>query len=264
MKSLYWCFTSLFFLVCCPVSAQIIQNVINLPTRDGVTNRAFSLTPPNPKATFILMVGGHGGLQMYPGGSVKWGEGNFLARSKQLFADQGAAVLLVDSPSDRQSAPYLVGFRQTSKHALDLGKIISWARENNKAPVWVVGTSNGTLSAAYIATQLEGADAPDGVVLTSSVLWLAKGSGRPVPDMPLEKIRIPVLVVHHEKDACDSCLFSQINNLTTKLINSPKVELITFKGGVATGDPCDAFHYHGFNGIESEVVTKIVAWTTSK
>jgi hypothetical protein len=32
------------------------------------------------------------------------------------------------------------------------------------------------------------------------------------------------------------------------------------EGGVSEGDPCEAFAYHGYNGIEREVVAKIAAW----
>ena len=30
--------------------------------------------------------------------------------------------------------------------------------------------------------------------------------------------------------------------------------------GVATGKPCKARHYHGFNGIEDQVIADIAAW----
>jgi len=242
---------------------QTTQDVVDVPTRVGVTNRILVLAPPKPKATLMLMAGGHGGLQMFPNGSILWGEGNFLVRSKQLFANQGVAVIVVDAPSDRQFAPFLVGFRQTREHAADLKAIIAWTRENLKTPVWVVGTSNGTLSTAAMALELQGADAPDGIVLTSSVLRLPSGGGRPVPEMPLEKIHIPVLVVHHENDACQWCQFKHLQGLTSKLTNSPRVELMTFTGGVANGDPCEAFHYHGFNGLEAQVAQRMVAWITS-
>lgn len=42
-----------------------------------------------------------------------------------------------------------------------------------------------------------------------------------------------------------------------KLKNSPRKQLMTFNGGQNRGDPCEAFAYHGFNGLESEVVRKI-------
>jgi len=251
----------LFCLIGHSVLAQPSQSVVNVPTRTGVANRILLLARSAPKATLILMAGGHGGLQIFANGSVKWGEGNFLIRSNHLFVDQGVATIVVDAPSDRQTAPFLGGFRQTNEHAADLKAIIAWARENLGVPVWVVGTSRGTQSTAWIATQLQGADGPDGIVLTSSILSDPKG--RPVPDMQLGKIEIPVLVVHHERDACAHCAFSDVVKLTSKLANSPRTQLITFTEGVASGDPCDAFHYHGYNGIEADVVHRIVAWITT-
>ena len=102
----------------------------------------------------ILFAGGHGGLQISSSGSFKWGAGNFLVRTRQLFADQGLMVVVVDAPSDRQSAPFLGGFRQKAEHAADIKAVIAWAREQTKVPVWLVGTSRGTQSAAFVATEL--------------------------------------------------------------------------------------------------------------
>jgi len=165
----------------------------------------------------VLLPGGHEGLQIYPNGSMKWGDGNFLVRSRRLFADQGLLVVVLDAPSDRQSFPYLSGFRQTPQHVADFTAAIAWAREGFKVPVWLVGTSRGTQSAAYAATELLGPEGPDGLVLTSSILTDDKS--RPVPSMPIEKIRVPVLVVHHEQDGCSLCSFSNIPALMAKLKN---------------------------------------------
>lgn len=243
-------------------SAQLTQGVIDLPTRAGVTQRMLVISPAQPKAAVVLLAGGHGGLQMFPSGSMKWGEGNFLVRSRERFAEQGLLVAVVDAPSDKQSAPYLSGSRQTAEHVADMKAVIAWLRESAKVPVWLVGTSRGTQSAAYVATELAGGDSPDGVVLTSTIL--SDKRGRPVPAMPLTKIRIPVLVVHHEQDGCSYCLFADMPLLMSQLKSNARHELITFKGGQSTGDPCAAFGYHGFNGIEADVVSQIAAWVGKK
>ena len=243
-------------------SAQTTQKVVDIPTRSGVTQRMIVLAPPEPKAAMVLLPGGHGGLQVFPNGSMKWGDGNFLVRTRQLFAEQGLMVAVVDAPSDRQTPPYLGGFRQTQEHAADLKAVIAWLREASKAPVWLVGTSRGTQSAAYVATELSGPEGPDGVVLSSTIL--TDDRGRPVPAMPLGKIRVPVLVVHHEQDGCSLCSFSEIPVLMSKLKNASRSQLLSFKGGQNKGDPCEAFAYHGFNGLEAEVVRQVAAWVTTK
>ena len=242
--------------------AQTTSKVVDIPTRDGVTQRVLFLSPANPKVAFIIFPGGHGGLQLLPNGSMKWGEGNFLVRTRQLFVDQGAAVAIVDAPSDRQEPPYLSGFRQTAEHVTDIKAVIRWLRDNLKVPVWLVGTSRGTQSAAFIATELQGTESPEGIVLSSTILTDPKG--RPVLAMPLENIRIPVLVVHHEQDGCAHCAYSAVPTLMTKLTNSPRKELMSFKGGESKGDPCEAFAYHGFKGLEQQVVQKTVAWVLAK
>jgi dienelactone hydrolase len=243
-------------------SAQTTQKVVDIPTRPGVTQRMIVLAPPQPMAAVVLLAGGHGGLQIFPNGSMKWGDGNFLVRTRQLFAERGLMVAVVDAPSDRQSPPYLGGFRQTPEHAADLKAVIAWLRENAKAPVWLVGTSRGTQSAAFVATELSGPEGPDGVVLTATILTDAKG--RPVPAMPLGKIRVPVLVVHHEQDGCTLCAYSEVPALMAKLADAPRSQLLSFKGGQSRGDPCEAFAFHGFNGLEPEVVQQVAAWVLAK
>ncbi|HZR04014.1 MAG TPA: alpha/beta hydrolase [Burkholderiales bacterium] len=241
---------------------QIAQTVVDIPTRPGVTQRMVVLRPPDPKAVVILFAGGHGGLRIFRNGSFGYGDGNFLVRSRQLFADNGLLVAVVDAPSDRQNPPYLAGFRQRPEHAADIKAVIAWVREEAKVPVWLVGTSRGTQSAAYVATELNGPQGPDGLVLTSTILTGAKS--RAVPDMPLANLHIPVLVVHHEQDGCDFCLFKDIPKLMGKLDNVPRKQLLSFKGGDDQGDACEAFAHHGFNALEREVVGQIAAWVLTK
>ena len=242
--------------------AQTTQKVVDIPTRSGVTQRMLVSSPPEPKAAVVLFAGGHGGLQVSADGSMKWGEGNFLVRTRQIFADAGLTVAIVDAPSDRQSSPFLLGFRETPAHVADVKAVIGWLRANAKVPVWLVGTSRGTQSAAYVTTELVGSDGPDGVVLTSTMLTDDKD--RPVPAMPLGKIRVPILVVHHEQDGCVHCSFAEIPTLMGQLDNAPRTQLLSFRGGHNKGDPCQAFAYHGFHGLEREVVQQVAAWILAK
>ena len=140
-----------------PLWAQT-QRVVDIPTRMGVTQRMLVLAPSSSKAAVVLLAGGHGGLQISLNGSLKWGEGNFLVRTRKLFASNGLTVALVDAPSDRQNPPYLGGFRQKPEHVADIRAVMAWLRQQASIPVWLVGTSRGTQSAAFIATQLAPAD----------------------------------------------------------------------------------------------------------
>jgi pimeloyl-ACP methyl ester carboxylesterase len=246
-------------------AGDVAQRVVDVPTRPGVIQRFVLLSPREPKATVVLFAGDHGGLQIAAGPRFTWGAGgladNFLLRSRQLFVEHDLAVAIVDAPSDRQFR-FLSGFRQTPAHAADIKAVIAWLREHVEAPVWLIGTSMGTLSVAYLATQLTGRDGPDGIVLTSTIL--AATDERPVPAMELETLRIPVLVVHHEQDGCPFCLFRDMPALMHKLDAVPRKELIAVTGGVSRGAPCQAWAYHGYNGIEHEVVARIAAWIVSR
>lgn len=53
------------------------------------------------------------------------------------------------------------------------------------------------------------------IVLTSSIL--ADRRSTAVPELELETLNVPVLVVHHEEDGCRVCLFSDMPRLMEKL-----------------------------------------------
>lgn len=235
--------------------------VVDVPSRPGVTQRILVITPEKPRAAVVLFAGGDGGLTLEADGRIPKLAGNFLVRSRQLFVEQGLSTVVIDAPSDRQSYPYLSGYRQTDDHVADAKAVIAWLRQQSKIPVWLIGTSRGTQSAAHIATRLPPADGgPDGIVLTSTVL--SDPRSRAVPEMALERIRIPVLVTHHREDSCRVCLYSDVPKLMERLTTPPRKELITFDGGISTGDPCEARAYHGYNGIERKVVEAISTWIT--
>ena len=64
---------------------EVVQRIVDIPTRPGVTQRFLYMTPEHPKAAVILLAGGHGGLDISQTGSFGWGKGNFLVRTRQLF-----------------------------------------------------------------------------------------------------------------------------------------------------------------------------------
>jgi predicted alpha/beta-hydrolase family hydrolase len=239
--------------------------VVDLPTRPGVTLRMLTIEPASPASVVVLISGGAGQLDIASNGYIRR-DGNFLVRSRGLFADRGHAVLVLDVPSDHARPPYLGGdFRASAEHAADLGAVIAWARTHYGKKVWVVGTSRGTHSAATAATQLQGERAPDGIVLTSTILGhssLGESTAPPLTEMDLTGLKMPVLVVHHEQDPCGVCKPALLPELLKHL--PPGTPLHTFNGGQSRGAPCDAFSHHGFNGIEDQVVEDISAFIRSR
>ncbi|MCI0501645.1 MAG: hypothetical protein L0Y61_07850 [Epsilonproteobacteria bacterium] len=169
-------------------------------------------------------------------------------------------VVIVDAPSDRNSGRYLHNFRQTTEHLEDITAIVEWIKTQTVAPIWLVGTSRGTQSVTYAATELPTLQAIHGFVLTSPILSDTKSQA--VTEMDINKIVKPILIVHHKEDGCSHCSFSLIPALMNKL-NTISKELYIIEGGKTEGDPCNAFGYHGFNGVEQEVVSKISKWIIS-
>ncbi len=251
---------AIFALVSAGVAgAQGDPRVVEVPTRAGVTERFILLVPDKPQAVAVLLAGGNGRLALSPEGRIGGLGGNFLVRSRELFAAQGLAVAVLDAPSDRQTGMALDGFRTSSEHVQDLAAVIGWLRKEFGAPVWLVGTSRGTESAAFVATQLSrAAGGPDGIVLTSSILRDPRG--RPVTAMDLDRVGVPALVVHHRNDGCWLCDFQFTPELLGKLSAAPRKAVLAFDGGASKGNECGAWAHHGYNGIEAEVVEKIAVW----
>jgi pimeloyl-ACP methyl ester carboxylesterase len=238
-------------------SASAGEELIQLPTRPGVTQPFWVMTPPGkPVASVILFTGGPGILGSAHRPFLK--NGNFLIRSRDKFAAAGFLVASVDVPSDHQEG--LENFRTTAEHAQDIATVIAYLRQKAPVPVWLIGTSMGTFSGANGAARLR-TGGPDGLVLTSSIV----GQNRrfaPVDAMvDVDQIAIPTLVVHHKEDACPLCPFSLVPAFLERFKRAPRKQLIAVSGGdPPLSDPCEAMSRHGYLGIEEEVVGDIARW----
>ena len=156
--------------------------------------------------------------------------------------------------------------RLTQAHADHLAQVIAVVRNQWPGkPVWLIGTSNGTLSVFNAAARLTGSALPNGIVLTSTVTKSdpAGEMGHVLGTNPsLASITVPTLVMGHENDSCfvtpPGDLVNIYNGLTS-LAPARKMSA-TIKGGrpnVAI-TACGAFHHHGYNGVEQAAVTAIV------
>lgn len=229
-----------------------------LPTRPGVTLAVLLVKPAGPPAaSMILFAGGHGRLSLSPQG-IGWGRGNFLVRSRSLFAERGFLVALVDAPSD-QMTHGLWHFRTTEAHAQDAAAVIAYLKQAGPAPVWLVGTSAGTLSAANAAARLP--SGPDGVVLTSSITRATRNLPYSLRDVDLAAITVSTLFVHHKDDGCVATPYDDLPGVMKRLKKARRAELLTFSGGdPPRSDACEPLSPHGFLGIERAVVGQIAAW----
>jgi pimeloyl-ACP methyl ester carboxylesterase len=235
------------------------EEIRTVPARPGVIQSYILVRPASrPVATVVLFAGGNGLLSL-GSGRLTLG-GNFLVRNRIRFSRHGLLVAVLDSPSDRPNG--LDGLRTTAAHAGDVRALLAALRADAAVPVWLIGTSMGTVSAANAAARLT-TGGPDGVVLSSSVTRPGRERSEKVGDVRLSDISVPTLVIHHRDDACRATPYADMAPLLRDLKSTPRRDLLTFEGGdPPQSGPCDARSAHGFLGIEAEVVAAIARWIT--
>ena len=186
-----------------------------------------------PAYAVILMPGGSGVMnpRMVDGKLVFGFGGNFLIRSRELFADGRFVAASTDA---------------TSTPARILAIAQDLERRFGKVAVYVNGTSRSTDATMALSAPLDGQVA--GFVHTSSMNGIASFDPR--------KFRSRHLVVYHRMDACRVTRPSA----SAASRSSYGTETIEMEGGTSSGDDCEARAYHGYNGIEAATVDRIKAW----
>ena len=233
--------------------AQAAGERFDVATREGVVTPLFWEAAEGAKATVLLFPGGAGGFGRVEAGRPN--SRNFLVRSMGDFLAQGYNVAIFGKPSDTPDLGYHE--RISDAHMTDIREVLKAVKQKSALPVWLVGTSRGTVSATAAAIQLQGDIA--GLVLTSSIVaWDKVGA---VPRQELAAIRVPVLVLHHAKDECRQTLPRDVGYILKGLSAAPVKKQLMVEGGAnPTGDACEAFHWHGFIGMEAEAVKIIIGW----
>jgi pimeloyl-ACP methyl ester carboxylesterase len=226
------------------VGRAAAEDRIELHSRPDVTLPILFQPATSPVASVVL----------YPGGSgvVAAVQRNFLLRVRGAFSAQGINTVVIDAPSD-QSLGLSTDYRTGPEAAQDLAAVIAFLKAKAPAPVWLVGTSRGSMSAANGAARL-GPPQVSGLVLTSSV-W-HDGVDR----VNLDLIAVPTLIVHNRDDACRKSPPAFAEPALAALTAAPAKQLVLVSGGTAQGNPCGALSAHGYYGIENQVVPVVIAW----
>ena len=254
------------------LAGSVVASMTSAAWADGPVAEAVTIdtmftvnTPPvrldksakNARASVVLMAGGNGLLSLDATGTIIDSTGNFLIRSADLFLREGLNVMMADTTPAHPMGIGL-GFRLSAGHAAELQGFINAAINRWGKPVWVVGTSNGSVSAVTAAGFQPALSGLAGVVLTSTVTDLsANPANQATFNLYVSRIALPTLVVWHQDDHCTFSPPSGSASLLATIPSSTKASDV-FQGGhsVAT-DPCGAFSEHGYAGIETEVVKGI-------
>lgn len=230
-----------------PPGSQSRERWLKVDTRPGVTV-AVSLDAPKGSARGVVMA--------LPDGRGVLAElrNNFPVRSSDYFVDAGYAVALVDTSSDRTSgmAPECLA---SAERLEDLRRVIGALDAQGLKPIFVIATSAGTVSLGKLA--VAGDDRIAGVIFTSTLAAVSR--------YPLDRIRVPTLIVHHHDDGCHLSPFVGAIQIRSAIVNTPRLGFIEVAGGSPPrSGPCQALSPHGYLGLEKQVTQAIVDWMAGK
>ncbi|MBI3506426.1 MAG: hypothetical protein HY059_16435 [Proteobacteria bacterium] len=249
-----------------PAHAQE-QRIAEIPGRPGIAVRLLLVEPAvPPHAAVLLFNGGPGIIRLWAPSATpleeRYARGNFLLRSRVKFAARGLRVGAIDVPYEMRDRGMSAIFRRSADHAADVAAAVKALRGPENLPVWLVGTSMGTVSAAAAAVRL--GEGIDGLVLTSSITraiggginWLPEATG--IMAFDLKAVTVPVFVLGHEDDECYVTPPGDIPGLVRQFTRSRRVGSHLVEGGLPPEtDDCEALAAHGFYGAEKQAVDAI-------
>ncbi len=188
---------------------------------------------------------------------------NSLSRSAHLFANEGFIASNVDVPIPFSEDPligndaYGIGtdYRTSKKHLIDVQNIIKFHKKNGVKEFYLAGTSRGSYSVTYLATQITDPSIK-GFISTASM--------DDIDIIDLAKIKKPFLFVHHEDDECHVTTHGSATSNYETVPSYSKHFLTVVGGDSPTGRSCGALAEHGFIGINKKVVKYITSWMKGK
>jgi hypothetical protein len=231
--------------------------VRDLPPESGAFQRVrYDAPPAQVRGVVVMFAGGADDLGIKKNGDIKHAD-NFVVRSRDLWIAKGYGVVLVDAIG-RQS---MRGKRSSAAYAAVTQQIVAFAQQQSAAPVWVLGTSQGSIAAMNAASHAIRTPIA-GVILTESVSVLG-GSHETVFDAHPEDVRVPALVVANQDDRCKVAPPSMARAIAQSLHNT-QVSVLFVHGGITQSpNACASLSPHGYDGIERSVVDQITAWMAS-
>lgn len=231
--------------------------VIELSLPGGNAQRILYVAPEHPRATLVMLPGGSGDVGVARDGDIRHDD-NFVVRTRDAWVARGYAVVIPDA-LDHEN---LRGQRSSPAYAQLVAALVGAAHERARGPVFLLGTSQGSIAAMNGAAHAP-AGSIAGVVLTESVSIMG-GSHETVFDADPADVRVPALVVANRDDACNVAPPSQAPRIAAAMRRSPDAHVLYVHGGTQqSGKACGSLTPHGYFGIEDDVVARISDWLDS-
>jgi hypothetical protein len=222
------------------------NEVIDVPSVQGVPTRTLVATVKEPRATILLFIGGDGMLRLTPSGQTE--HGHTFVRSFGMWKAHGIEAVLVDSPEDLGNA--MRGHQRGSQQHLN--RVSEVVRHfQSKRPLWIFGHSMGTSTvAAFLGSNRPEIDLLQGYIVTGT----HKGESVPA------QIKLPALAIHHRPEGCPSTPIAASEAIIRSRSPDTPKEMVLLDGGTEPGHRCQSRSYHGFHGIEETLINTAAAF----
>jgi len=230
------------------------ERVFDLPAPDGQHQHVLYAAPAQPRGTVVMLPGGAGDVGLERDGDVRH-DNNFVVRTRALWVAKGYAVLIPDALDHAN----LRGVRSSPQYAALVGDLVDYAHSQAAGPVYLVGTSQGSIAAMNGAAHARPGSVA-GVVLTESVSVMG-GSHETVFDADPAGVRVPALVVANSDDQCNVAPPADASRIAAAMTRSVDVKVLRVSGGINRSSKlCGSLTPHGYYGIEPQVVGGITDW----
>lgn len=216
----------------------------------------FLFESKDAKGTLVFIPGGEGRRGIKPEWTVSHGYfvtyhfsvmlrslGNPAATSGQFN------VVFFDSPADLLIKGHWSAERASADHLSRIEDVVRHYKEKLGKPVWVMGHSMGSISITEFYKRLQG-NKSEGLVA-----GLILSGGQNGTSFNYETTKLPVLVLHHENDACEGNTVGHAKRVYTRLRDAgntlAELAIIT-SGSSQGGNPCRS-GYHMYFGAGPDV-----------
>lgn len=249
------------FAVLFPAGMALAQPIaVPSPENPSVPTMTFLFRAPEAKATLVFIPGGEGrrGVQ------ADWTEAHgyftkyeFNAMLRSLSDPQLTSasfdVVIFDNPTDLPVERHWSSARTRADHLARIENVVRYYREKLGRPVWLMGHSMGSISVTEFYKRLHRNKGED------LIAALIVSGGENGTSLPYEAMKLPVLLIHHEKDECEGNPLSHARRLESRLksAGNSQTELVVVTGGTpAPQNPCRS-GYHMYLGAAPDAAKGI-------
>jgi pimeloyl-ACP methyl ester carboxylesterase len=191
-------------------------------------------------------------------GSIVYGKSlQYFYPHAELFKQAGIALVAMGCPTDQweREGQCDDDYRSSKQYVDDVSKVIQLLRKQYAfKDFYIFGHSSGGISSRWLSLKMP--DQLKGAINSSVMNGTAGTLARSMWSFDMAAIKIPVLNIAHEKDACPSTPYAAVKRYSRN-------NLVTVRGGGQTGFVCGGANHHSFEDRQRGVSRAIIKWMTT-